>query len=91
MGITAIEIAEGKPPLSEVPAHEVKQIEMTCVNVCQLMQRILMQPAPTLKIPGKWSSSFHQFLVECLHKDPNSRTPSAELLMVENVGLYSLW
>lgn len=67
LGITAIELAVGKPPHSEVQA-------MTA------MFRIPTAPAPTLPNRHLWSANFHAFVEACLQKDFGLR-PSAEVLL----------
>eukprot|EP01117_Protostelium_nocturnum_P011814 TRINITY_DN4308_c0_g1_i1.p1 TRINITY_DN4308_c0_g1~~TRINITY_DN4308_c0_g1_i1.p1 ORF type:complete len:375 (+),score=112.72 TRINITY_DN4308_c0_g1_i1:845-1969(+) len=67
LGITAIELAEGKPPLFDVAAMRV----------------IFVIPArdpPTLKDPKKWSSDFVDFVSTCLQKDQNKRPSSSDLV-----------
>lgn len=67
LGITAIELAVGKPPHSEVQA-------MTA------MFRIPTAPAPTLPNRHLWSDNFNGFVKACLQKDHNQR-PSAEVML----------
>lgn len=69
LGITAIEMAEGKPPLSDT--HPMRAMFMIPSN-----------PPPTLKEPlgGKWSDSFHSFLGQCLVKAPDDRATAEQLL-----------
>jgi len=67
LGITAIELAEGKPPLFDVASLRV----------------IFLIPArdpPTLKEPTMWSASFAEFLATCLQKLPENRPSAHELL-----------
>jgi len=67
LGITAIELAEGKPPLYDVAAMRV----------------IFLIPArdpPGLKDPSKWSTEFVDFITFCLNKDPTSRPSSLSLI-----------
>lgn len=66
LGITAIEMAEGEPPLSQM--HPMRAIFM-----------IPNRPPPTLAQPTAFSSEFSDFLATCLQKDPQQR-PSAEQL-----------
>ncbi len=92
LGITAIEMADGRPPLSDV--HPVKVIFM-----------IPNLPSPTLgaERASEWSQvtreyprvpestrlpiahrtctqSFHDFVALCLIKDPNKRPPAKQLM-----------
>jgi len=67
LGITAIELAEGKPPLFDIASLRV----------------IFLIPArdpPTLKDQKKWSHEFNDFIATCLQKDPEKRPSSVELL-----------
>lgn len=66
LGITAIEMAEGEPPLSQM--HPMRAIFM-----------IPNRPPPTLAQPTAFSSEFSDFLATCLQKNPQQR-PSAEQL-----------
>jgi len=67
LAITAIELAEGKPPLFEIASLRV----------------IFLIPArepPKLQQPTKWSKEFNDFLSVCLQKNPHDRPTSKELL-----------
>jgi len=67
LAITAMELAEGKPPLFEIASLRV----------------IFLIPArdpPKLQKPDKWSTEFNEFLSVCLQKNPHDR-PSAKELM----------
>jgi len=67
LAITAIELAEGKPPLFEIASLRV----------------IFLIPArepPKLQKPEKWSQEFNDFLENCLQKSPHDRPSSKELL-----------
>jgi serine/threonine kinase 3 len=66
LGITAIEMAEGSPPHSEV--HPMRAMFM-----------IPTSPAPRLKEPDQWTADFRGFLELCLVKDPEKRA-QAEVL-----------
>ncbi|OQR88985.1 serine/threonine protein kinase [Thraustotheca clavata] len=63
LGITAIELADQKPPLFE--EHPMR-----------VLIQIPRNPAPRLRQPQDWSSHFSHFLQYCLNKSPQDR-PSA--------------
>ncbi|CAK4202421.1 unnamed protein product [Aphanomyces euteiches] len=67
LGITAIEMAEGDPPLSKM--HPMRAIFM-----------IPSRPPPTLTDPSRFTAQFSDFLATCLKKDAKDR-PSAETLL----------
>lgn len=67
LGITAIEMAEGHPPLHEV--HPMRAIFM-----------IPSKPPPTLTCPEEWTPSFIEFVGFCLVKDPSVRKSATVLL-----------
>ncbi|KAG2378643.1 hypothetical protein C9374_008282 [Naegleria lovaniensis] len=67
LGIMALEMAEGEPPLIELP-------------VLRALFIIATQPPPTLREPHRWSSNFSDFLSRCLVKDPAERASATELL-----------
>jgi len=67
LGITAIEMAESKPPHSNI--HPMRAIFM-----------IPGRPPPTLATPEKWSPDFVNFIEKCLTKIPDER-PSATILL----------
>ncbi|KAH7831074.1 putative STE20-like serine/threonine-protein kinase [Monocercomonoides exilis] len=67
LGITAIEMAEGRPPLAEVHAYRA-------------LFQIPVRPPPTLRQPEKWSDELNDFLTHCLQKDPNERWEARELM-----------
>lgn len=67
LGITLIEIAEGKPPLHGI--HPMRAIFM-----------IPSKPSPTLTEPSKWSDEFNDFIAQCLTKNMNDRPSSKDLL-----------
>lgn len=64
LGITAIELAEQKPPLFD--EHPMR-----------VLLRIPRNPPPNLRNQAEWDEHFSQFLEFCLVKDPNKR-PSAD-------------
>lgn len=67
LGITAIELAEGDPPLCEL--HPMRALF-----------QIPRNPPPTLSRPDEWSSEFNDFISECLVKDLEQRPVAKELL-----------
>eukprot|EP00475_Leptophrys_vorax_P044031 TRINITY_DN8679_c0_g1_i1.p1 TRINITY_DN8679_c0_g1~~TRINITY_DN8679_c0_g1_i1.p1 ORF type:complete len:437 (+),score=101.99 TRINITY_DN8679_c0_g1_i1:41-1351(+) len=67
LGITAIEIATGKPPLHNV--HPMQALFM-----------IPSKPSPKLPNPAAFSDEFNDFIAKCLQKDPTKR-PTAEHLL----------
>ncbi|CAL8093956.1 unnamed protein product [Calicophoron daubneyi] len=70
LGITAIEMADGKPPLADI--HPMRALFM-----------IPSQPSPTLRKPSSWSAEFRAFVAACLAKTPESRPTAAALLQTE--------
>jgi len=67
LGITAIELAEGKPPYSED-------------NLYGAIDKIVKNPPPALQDPSKFSPQFVSFITTCLKKEPTQRPTSEELL-----------
>jgi len=67
MVITAIEMAELLPPHYDL--HPMR-----------VLLKIPTIPPPTLKDKKKWSPQFHEFLKQCLIKDPIQR-PTAQYLL----------
>ena len=67
LGITAIELAVGQPPHSDV-------------HPMTAMFKIPTSPSPTLPYPERWTRGFHSFVNQCLQKDL-SRRPSANQLL----------
>ncbi|XP_063815651.1 serine/threonine-protein kinase 4 [Pseudophryne corroboree] len=67
LGITAIEMAEGKPPYADI--HPMRAIFMIPSN-----------PPPTLRKPQLWSKEFIDFINQCLVKNPEQRVSATELL-----------
>eukprot|EP00470_Lotharella_oceanica_P007440 CAMPEP_0170198062 /NCGR_PEP_ID=MMETSP0040_2-20121228/67888_1 /TAXON_ID=641309 /ORGANISM="Lotharella oceanica, Strain CCMP622" /LENGTH=210 /DNA_ID=CAMNT_0010447907 /DNA_START=1 /DNA_END=633 /DNA_ORIENTATION=- len=69
LGITAIEISQGRPPLSEL--HPMKAIFMIAKN-----------DPPQLDDDGdfEWSKEFKDFVAQCLKKDCKTRASAEDLL-----------
>jgi len=67
LGITALEMAEGKPPYGDI--HPMRAIFM-----------IPTKPPPSFRKPDKWSTEFVDFVSQCLVKNPDLRTNAAKLL-----------
>uniref|UniRef100_A0A8C7ZR62 non-specific serine/threonine protein kinase n=1 Tax=Oryzias sinensis TaxID=183150 RepID=A0A8C7ZR62_9TELE len=67
LGITAIEMAEGKPPYADI--HPMRAIFMIPTN-----------PPPTFRNPDLWSENFRDFVSQCLVKNPENRATATQLL-----------
>ncbi|XP_010601142.3 LOW QUALITY PROTEIN: myosin-IIIb [Loxodonta africana] len=67
LGITAIELGDGDPPLFDM--HPVKTLF-----------KIPRNPPPTLLHPEKWCEEFNHFISQCLIKDFEKRPSVAHLL-----------
>lgn len=67
LGITCIEMADGKPPYHDL--HPMRAIFMIPSN-----------PPPTLSNPKDYSPQFREFIRQCLIKDPSNRPSAVELL-----------
>lgn len=67
LGITAIELATGRPPRCDI-------------HPMQAIFRIPTMPAPTLPPRGRYSREFKDFTRTVLRKDPEKRPSAAELL-----------
>ena len=68
LGISVIEMAEGKHPFGD------------CTSA-QVMIRVLNSPSPSLTSSG-WSGDLVDFVKQCLMKDVNERSSVEELLKV---------
>eukprot|EP00644_Phytophthora_capsici_P006358 jgi/Phyca11/556721/estExt2_Genewise1Plus.C_PHYCAscaffold_940061 len=67
LGITALELAEGEPPLAHM--HPMRAIFL-----------IPNRAPPELREPTKYSAEFRDFLAVCLKKDPQERSSAENLL-----------
>ncbi|XP_054621198.1 myosin-IIIa isoform X2 [Dunckerocampus dactyliophorus] len=67
LGITAIELGDGDPPLSEL--HPMRALF-----------KIPRNPPPTLQQPELWSDDFNNFICKCLIKDFELRPNVLDLL-----------
>mmetsp|Transcript_12591 Transcript_12591/g.14690 ORF Transcript_12591/g.14690 Transcript_12591/m.14690 type:complete len:429 (-) Transcript_12591:9-1295(-) len=67
LGITLIEMCEGKPPHANLHPGAVHMM-------------ISIKPAPTLKHPDEWSPELSHFLQACVRKKPSERLDSSDLL-----------
>ncbi|CAL1278873.1 unnamed protein product, partial [Larinioides sclopetarius] len=70
LGITALEIAEGKPPYADI--HPMRAIFM-----------IPTKPPPSFRELDNWSPEFIDFVSRCLVKNPAERATATELLLHE--------
>ncbi|KAL1493111.1 hypothetical protein ABEB36_011237 [Hypothenemus hampei] len=67
LGITALEMAEGKPPYGDI--HPMRAIFM-----------IPTKPPPSFREPDRWSPEFIDFVSMCLIKNPEERATATDLL-----------
>ena len=100
LGITAIEMAEGRPPYADV--HPMRVSGSLIQRGTALIpspppppppQAIFMiptKPAPTLKEPDKFSPEFSDFISRCLTKNPEER-PSATALLQHKFIRYLVY
>ncbi|KFQ39119.1 Myosin-IIIa, partial [Mesitornis unicolor] len=70
LGITAIELGDGDPPLADL--HPMRALF-----------KIPRNPAPTLQQPELWSPEFNDFINKCLTKDYEKRPTVSSLLQHE--------
>ncbi|XP_060516090.1 serine/threonine-protein kinase hippo-like [Cylas formicarius] len=73
LGITALEMAEGKPPYGDI--HPMRAIFM-----------IPTKPPPSFRELDKWSPEFIDFVSVCLVKNPEERATASDLLSHVFVG-----
>lgn len=69
LGITLIEMAEGRPPNNDI--RSMKDLP-----------KILDRPSPVFKNKSLWSPVFNEFLASCLDKDPEKRPSALDLLLL---------
>ncbi|XP_043196416.1 serine/threonine-protein kinase 3-like isoform X1 [Amphibalanus amphitrite] len=67
LGITALEMAEGRPPYGDI--HPMRAIFM-----------IPTKPPPSFRDLNQWSAEFIDFVQRCLVKNPDERATATELL-----------
>ncbi|XP_051158327.1 neither inactivation nor afterpotential protein C isoform X3 [Leptopilina boulardi] len=67
IGITAIEMADGKAPFQDM--HSTRALF-----------QIVRNPPPSLYRPSNWSQNFNDFINECLEKNPDNRPFMMEIL-----------
>lgn len=72
LGITALEMAEGKPPYGDI--HPMRAIFM-----------IPTKPPPSFRDIDRWSPEFIDFVSICLVKNPEERATATDLLLHEFV------
>ena len=78
LGITALEMAEGKPPYGDI--HPMRAIFM-----------IPTKPPPTFKDCDRWSPQFIDFVSRCLVKTPEKRATASQLLHSDFIGRRQNW
>ncbi|XP_076245850.1 STKc_myosinIII_N_like and MYSc_Myo21 domain-containing protein ninaC [Calliopsis andreniformis] len=66
IGITAIELTDGKPPFQDM-------------HPTRALFQIVRNPPPNLYRPSNWSQNFNDFIAECLEKNPDNRPFMAEI------------
>uniref|UniRef100_A0A8C7VFB0 non-specific serine/threonine protein kinase n=1 Tax=Oncorhynchus mykiss TaxID=8022 RepID=A0A8C7VFB0_ONCMY len=77
LGITSIEMAEGKPPYADI--HPMRAIFMIPTN-----------PPPTFRKPELWTDNFTHFVKKCLVKNPEQRATATQLLQVRYTQLLQV-
>lgn len=73
LGITALEMAEGKPPYGDI--HPMRAIFM-----------IPTKPPPSFREPDRWTPEFIDFVSVCLIKNPEERASASDLLKHVFIG-----
>eukprot|EP01117_Protostelium_nocturnum_P007587 TRINITY_DN2718_c0_g1_i1.p1 TRINITY_DN2718_c0_g1~~TRINITY_DN2718_c0_g1_i1.p1 ORF type:complete len:567 (+),score=169.17 TRINITY_DN2718_c0_g1_i1:394-2094(+) len=69
LGITLIEMAEGRPP-----NNDIKSLEQ--------LKQLPNRPPATLKHANAYSKAFNELIAKCLVKDPAQRPDAIDLLML---------
>ena len=97
LGITCIEMAESKPPYSNIHPMRVSfsslpltllfslfssLILLSLLTTTQAIFMIPSRPPPRLQEPDKWSKEFNDFIIKMLTKSPDQRPTAHELLAV---------
>uniref|UniRef100_A0A182IJF2 non-specific serine/threonine protein kinase n=1 Tax=Anopheles atroparvus TaxID=41427 RepID=A0A182IJF2_ANOAO len=67
LGITAIELGDGKAPFADMHATRA-------------MFQIVRNPPPTLYRQSNWSQEYNDFIAECLEKNPDNRPFIMEII-----------
>ncbi|KAK3908653.1 Neither inactivation nor afterpotential protein C [Frankliniella fusca] len=67
IGITAIELGDGKAPLQDM-------------HPTRALFQILTNPPPALYRPANWTQLYNDFITECLEKNPENRPFMPELM-----------
>ncbi|KAL9925896.1 STKc_myosinIII_N_like and MYSc_Myo21 domain-containing protein ninaC [Glossina fuscipes fuscipes] len=76
LGITTIELTDGKPPFADM-------------HPSRALFQIVRNPPPTLLRPTNWSQQINDFIAECLEKNPENRPMMVE--MIEHPFLNELF
>jgi serine/threonine protein kinase len=74
LGITCLEMAEGRPPYSEESSMEA-------------IIKIITKDPPNLA-PESWNEPLRAFIADCLQKEPANR-PTAEQLLKSHKALWA--
>ena len=94
LGITCIEMAESKPPYSNIHPMRVSfsshspflvilfSNTIIPLTTTQAIFMIPSRPPPRLQEPDKWSKEFNDFIIKMLTKSPDQRPTAHELLAV---------
>ena len=75
LGITALEMADGEPPLLSERLEPLKAL-----------LKITVDPPPKLVSPSNWSKEFNHYIKTSLKKKPSSRSTTRELLLHPFIG-----
>ncbi|XP_055545200.1 neither inactivation nor afterpotential protein C [Wyeomyia smithii] len=67
LGITAIELGDGKPPFADM-------------HPTRTMFQIVRNPPPTLYRPANWTQNYNDFIAECLEKNADHRPFMMEII-----------